>query len=75
MNLGHGEFDGKGGGHMKNCPVVTEDVTITARDVDGGTQLDVTTEPDRVAALRAEARQRAKKFPFVGAKISIVAPP
>lgn len=33
---GHSGFDGKGGGRMKNCPVVTDQVTITATDVAGG---------------------------------------
>jgi hypothetical protein len=70
---GHGEFDGKGGGRMKNCPVVTDDVTITALDIAGGAQLDVVTAPDHVEALRAETRARAEKCPFVGATITIAA--
>jgi hypothetical protein len=68
---GHGEFDGKGGGRMKNCPVVTDDVTIIAVDVDGGAQLDVMTPPERVDALRTETRERVKNFPFVGATITV----
>ncbi|NVB81692.1 MAG: hypothetical protein HOV81_25075 [Kofleriaceae bacterium] len=64
---GHGGFDGKGGGHMKNCPVVTDDVAIVATDISGGAQLDITSTD--VAALRAETRARASKFPFVGATI------
>ena len=72
---GHGGFDGKGGGRMKNCPVVTDHVTISAVDVAGGTQLDVVGEPDRVDQLRAESRERVKKFPFVGATIKIVGSP
>ena len=71
---GHGEFDGKGGGHMKNCPVVTDDVTITATDVPGGAQLDVTSAADHVDQLRAESRDRAQKFPFVGATVTVAAP-
>lgn len=70
---GHGEFDGKGGGHMKNCPVVTDGVTIEVADIDGGARLDVTTEADHVGELQAESHERAKKFPFVGATISIAA--
>lgn len=66
---GHGEFDGKGGGRMRNCPVVTDDVTITATDIDGGVQLDIVTDPARVDQLRTETRERAKKFPFTGATI------
>lgn len=66
---GHGGFDGKGGGRMKNCPVVTDGVTIAVNDVDGGAQLDViaTTDTD---ALRADTRERVKTFPFVGATIT-----
>lgn len=71
---GHGEFDGQGGGHMKNCPVVTEGVAISATDIDGGVQLDITAESDHVDGLRAESRERATKFPFVGATISIAQP-
>ncbi len=67
---GHGEFDGKGGGRMKNCPVVTDDVTITETDIDGGAQLDVVTTPDHVDAMRADTRERVTKFPFVGATIT-----
>lgn len=68
---GHGEFDGKGGGRMKNCPVVTDGVTIMASDVDGGAQLDIVSEPGHIDELRAESRERAEKFPFVGAKITV----
>lgn len=66
---GHGGFDGKGGGRMRNCPVVTDDVTITASDRDGGVQLDIIATGD-ADALRAETRERVKKFPFVGATIT-----
>ncbi len=69
---GHGEFDGKGGGHMKNCPVITDGVTITATDIADGAQLDVSA-PDHVERLRAESRARAQKFPFAGATVSVAA--
>jgi len=68
---GHGEFDGKGGRHMKNCPVVTDDVTITVADVAGGTRLEIVSASGRVDALRAEARRRAGSFPFAGARIDV----
>jgi hypothetical protein len=67
---GHGGFDAKGGGRMRNCPVVTDDVTITALDIDGGAQLDIVTTPERVEWLRQETRARVAKFPFVGATIT-----
>lgn len=66
---GHGSFDGKGGGRMKNCPVVTDDVTITATDLEGGAQLDILAASN-AEALRAETRARVDKFPFVGATIT-----
>ncbi len=64
---GHGEFDGKGGGRMKNCPVVTDGVTITATDIDGGTTLELVST--KVDDLRREARRRADAFSFTGATI------
>jgi hypothetical protein len=69
---GHGGFDGKGGGRMKNCPVLTDDVTITVSEIASGVQLDVTGGPERVDQLRSETRERARKFPFVGATITVV---
>jgi hypothetical protein len=66
---GHGEFDGKGGGRMKHCPVVTDDVAIAVADVDGGARLDVTTDPARVGELRRETRERVREFPFAAATI------
>lgn len=70
-HAGHGEFDGKGGGRMKNCPVVTDDVTITATDIEGGAQLDVISATAHVDALRADTRERVAKFPFTGATITL----
>ena len=58
---------------MKNCPVVTDAVTITVADIDGGAQLDVVTESTRVATLRTETGERVKRFPFVGATINVAA--
>jgi len=66
----HGAFDGKGGGRMKNCPVVTDDVTIAVEDTSEGVRISVITTADRVAKVRLESRERAAKFPFVGATIT-----
>jgi len=72
---GHGEFDGKGGGRMKNCPVVTDGVTIQETDVPGGAQLDVlASDPSHLDQLRADTRERVTRFPFVGATITLAAP-
>jgi molybdate transport system substrate-binding protein len=67
---GHGGFDAQGGGRMKNCPVVTDDVTITARDVDGGAELDVVSASGHTDELRTMTRERVARFPFAGAKIT-----
>lgn len=71
---GHGDFDGKGGGRMKNCPVVTDAVTIIAADIDGGAKLDIMAPAAQVDALRAETRERVEKFPFAGATITVGKP-
>ena len=57
---------------MKNCPVVTDGVTITAADIEGGAQLDVVADAAHVDQLRADTRTRTSKFPFVGATIKVV---
>lgn len=71
---GHGEFDGKGGGRMKNCPVVTDGVTITATDIPGGAQVDIlANDTSHLDQLRADTRARVSSFPFVGATIEVAA--
>ena len=72
---GHSGFDGKGGGRMKNCPVVTDGVSISASDIAGGARLEITSTVDQVEQLRTETRSRSEKFPFVGATIKIAAHP
>ncbi|HUS28889.1 MAG TPA: hypothetical protein VMZ53_10270 [Kofleriaceae bacterium] len=67
---GHGGFDGQGGGRMKNCPVVTDDVTITTRDIDGGAELDIVSASGHADDLRAATRERVSRFPFTGATIT-----
>lgn len=71
---GHGDFDGRGGGRMKNCPVITDDVTITVVDLDGAVQLDVVSQTDAIQPLRDESRARAARFPFDGATIRVADP-
>lgn len=68
---GHGEFDGKGGGRMKNCPVITDGVNINATDIARGARLDIIAASGQVARLRADTRARVAKFPFVGATIKV----
>ncbi len=66
---GHGGFDAKGGGRMRNCPVVTDEVAISVADVPGGARLDITSTTNQADTLRAETRARVEKFPFVGATV------
>ena len=71
---GHSGFDAKGGGRMKNCPVVTDGVTIQVSDIPGGAQIDVlATDPAHLDQLRAETRGRVERFPFVGATVTFAA--
>ena len=71
---GHGEFDGKGGGRMKNCPVVTDGVTIAVTEIPAGAQLDIIASTRGAAdTLRATTRDRVAKFPFAGATITVAA--
>jgi len=49
---------GKGGGFMRDCPVVTEKTTVVAREIEGGLQLHVTPVGWTAEALRAETRRR-----------------
>jgi hypothetical protein len=66
---GHSEFDAKGGGRMRNCPVVTDDVAISVADIPGGARLDITSTTDQADRLRLETRARVDRFSFVGATI------
>jgi TusA-related sulfurtransferase len=55
--------EGGGGGSIGRCPVVLQDTSLTAKDIAGGSQVDV--KADRAAgvtALQAEAKERAAKF-------------
>lgn len=70
---GHSEFDAKGGGRMRNCPVVTDDVAISVTDIPAGARLDITSTNDQVDKLRLETRARADRFSFDGATIKNVA--
>lgn len=50
---------GKGGGFMRNCPVVSKDTSVVASDIERGVVVVVTaTQPEAVDELRAETRRR-----------------
>ena len=55
---------------MKNCPVVTDDVTITPTDLPRGAQLDVVADAAHLDGLRTETKQRIAAFPFTGARVT-----
>jgi hypothetical protein len=62
---------GQGGGTMRNCPVVTSGVVITATDTETGARLDVKpVRTEDTARLRSDSHERAAKFPFTGATIT-----
>ena len=55
--------EGGGGGSIGRCPVVLQDTVLTAKDIPGGSQVDVKAEvATGVAALQAEAKERVAKF-------------
>jgi hypothetical protein len=50
---------GRGGGWMRNCPVVTRDTLVTASDIERGVRIHVRPRDARaVEALRRDTRQR-----------------
>ncbi|HUS68522.1 MAG TPA: hypothetical protein VMZ28_28500 [Kofleriaceae bacterium] len=54
---------GKGGGFMRNCPIVTKDTRVTAEDIDGGSALTIAAlDPAGIDALRAETRARRDRL-------------
>ena len=60
--LGH-SGNGQGGGGFGRCPVIVMDTSLTAKDVDGGSQITVVTKkPADLAALQKEAHDRAARF-------------
>jgi TusA-related sulfurtransferase len=55
--------EGGGGGSIGRCPIVLKDTALVARDVPGGSQVDVKAKvPGDVPKLQAEAKERAQKF-------------
>jgi hypothetical protein len=60
----HGQVEGrhgtgKGGGRMRNCPVVTQDTIVHGEPIDLGFRIVVRpNDPSAVADLRVETRKR-----------------
>jgi TusA-related sulfurtransferase len=55
--------EGGGGGSIGRCPIVLKDTTLAAKDVPGGSQVDVKAKAATdVKKLQDEAIERAKKF-------------
>lgn len=68
--------DGGGGGSIGRCPVVLQDTSLTAKDIPGGSQVDVKADAaPGVATLQAEAKERAAKFQLPAAGASGSAAP
>ena len=69
---------GEGGGHgsIGRCPIVITGTTLKAKDVPGGSQVDVKSKVAAdVAKLQAEAKERAAKFQLPNAAPSSSAAP
>jgi TusA-related sulfurtransferase len=67
--------EGGGGGGVGRCPVVLTDTTIAAKDVPGGSQLDVKAKAaTAVTALQKETKERAEKFQLPAAPSGSAAP-
>ena len=61
---------GKGGGFMRNCPIVTRDATVTAEDLPGGVRLTVSpAQQDKLAEFRVTARERFARAPIERAAV------
>jgi TusA-related sulfurtransferase len=68
--------EGGGGGSIGRCPVVLQDTSLTAKDIPGGSQVDVKADKAAgVAALQAEAKERVAKFQLPAAGASGSAAP
>jgi TusA-related sulfurtransferase len=60
---------GEGGGHgsIGRCPIVLKETTLTAKDVPGGSQVEVKAKSAAgVKELQDEAKERAEKFQLTG---------
>jgi TusA-related sulfurtransferase len=63
--------EGGGGGSVGRCPVVLKDTMLAAKDVPGGSQVDLKAKTaGDVPKLQAEAKERAAKFQLPPTKAS-----
>lgn len=61
---------GRGGGFMRNCPIVTKDSRVVAKDVPDGVDITVTPlDATQLVAFRATARERFDRAPLERAKV------
>jgi len=61
---------GKGGGFMRNCPILTKQAKVAADDIEGGVRITVSPdEPTKLAAFRATARERFERAPLERATV------
>ena len=68
--------DGTGGGGFGRCPVVLENTTVTAKDVEGGSELTVKPKDKAgLDALAKDAEERAKNFGSATAPAGTAAAP
>ncbi|HEX7839562.1 MAG TPA: VCBS repeat-containing protein [Kofleriaceae bacterium] len=61
---------GKGGGFMRNCPIITRDASVTAEDIPEGVRLTVAPDQqDQLAEFRTAARARLARAPLERATV------
>ena len=61
---------GRGGGFMRNCPIVTRDAKVSATYSADGVAITVTpNDPNYVAELRTKARERLARAPLERASV------
>jgi TusA-related sulfurtransferase len=63
--------EGGGGGTIGRCPIVLKDTALLAKDIPGGSSVDVKAKvAGEVTKLQAEAKERAAKFQLPAASAS-----
>lgn len=61
---------GRGGGFMRNCPIVVKDARVAVEDIEGGVRITVRpNDASKLAELRATSRERLERAPLERAKV------
>jgi hypothetical protein len=61
---------GRGGGFMRNCPIVVKDARVEVEDMDGGVRIRVRpNDASKLGELRATSRERLERAPIERARV------